>query len=122
MVANTEVGFIPTQSSTDSRAPPTGASVGGASLVRTVDRDAQAGDVRALVRVARAHRGDLAMAAACVGLGLQPLQQVRVVRLEGRPLRADARDRLEVVSRRRGAGRPFEAVPEAPRVVGGRDL
>ena len=59
---------------------------------------------------------------AGVRLGLQPLEQVRVVRLEGRPLRADPRDLDEVVPRRRGRRRPLQRVAVAPGVVAQRQL
>ena len=51
---------------------------------------------------------------AGVRLGLEPLEQVRVVVLERRPLGADPRDRGEVVPRRRAGGRPFQRVAVSP--------
>src|SRR5690606_4801664 len=47
------------------------------------------------------------------------VERLRVVQVEGRALRADARDRREVVTRRRAAGRPLERAAVAPRVVDG---
>ena len=57
-----------------------------------------------------------------VRLVLQPLEQVRVVRLEGGALRADPRDLDEVVPRRRRGRRPLQRVAVAPRVVAQRQL
>ena len=60
------------------------------------------------------------MASVC--LDAHALNHVRVVQLEGRALRTDARQGDEVVARRRARGRPLEGVAVAPRVVDGDDL
>src|SRR5690625_1384899 len=44
-------------------------------------------------------------------------RDLRMVQVEGRPLGADARQRVEVVPRRRAGGGPFEGGTEAPGVV-----
>src|SRR5579875_1837719 len=63
--------------------------------------------------------GFRAMTAANVGFGTQSLHHVRVVQLEGRALRADPGQLVEVVPWRRAGGGPLQRVAVAPRVVDG---
>src|SRR5699024_9044790 len=55
----------------------------------------------------------LRRAVACV------FEQLWVVEIEGRTLRANPRQRGEVVARRRARGRPFQRCSVAPRVIDG---
>ena len=57
-----------------------------------------------------------------VGLVVEAVDEVGVVRLERGPFGADARDLQEVVPGRRGGRRPLQGVPVAPRVIAQRQL
>src|SRR5512143_1822316 len=52
-----------------------------------------------------------------VGFGAHPIDHVRIVQLECRPLRTDSGQLGEVVPRRRAAGGPLQRVAVTPRVV-----
>ena len=57
-----------------------------------------------------------------VHLGASLLNEVRVVQLESRTLGANARQRGEVVGRRRAGGCPLQRVAVAPRIIDSDDL
>src|SRR3954453_15343908 len=107
---------------------PAGPKAGGAAMVMyrsgTPRRESLSGGVGVVGALTPALRHtDLAdpgvglVALAGVRLGVQPLHEVRVVRLERRPLRTDPRDLGEVVPGRRRRRGPLQRVAVAPRVV-----
>src|SRR3954453_19277984 len=101
-----------------SRAPPRacegweggGPYSGRVGVVRTLPRPGSADQLAGVRRVPLAR----------MGLALQPLLHVRVVKLERRALRADPRHLEEVVPGRRRGGRPLQRVAVPPGVVAQR--
>ena len=87
---------------------------------RLIGRAFLTGDAAASRRCSlRAAGQPIRIAGAVLMPAARPLhgRDLRVVQVEGRRLRADPRDRDEVVPRRRAAGRPLQRAAPAPRVV-----